>query len=423
MSRSAVVTRERLFVERLGHRGEGVARGRHGPVYVPYALPGDRIVADVEGERGTLVSVEETAAHRPAPFCRHFGACGGCAVQTLAPSAYAAWKRAIVTTALANVGITAEVDPLVDAHGAGRRRATFHARWRRGEGSAAPAVGFMLARGHAVVDLDACPILGAARSVAQELGEVGRPLDIAVTATRGGLDIDLRGCGELPVELTQKLSIIAEIFALARISNHGQRLIERHPPFMQMGLASVVLPPGAFIQATEAGEALLAEVVTAAVASAGAVADLFCGIGTFALRLAEQADVHAVEMDEAALGALAKAARGTPGLHSVLTERRDLFTRPLARSECDRFEAIVFDPPRSGAEAQARELAAARTPTIVAVSCNAATFARDAKILLAGGYMIEQIVPIDQFRHSAHVEIVGIFRRQRVSVRRRRILR
>jgi 23S rRNA (uracil1939-C5)-methyltransferase len=418
---------QRLTIERLGARGEGVARGPDGPIYVPYALAGESVIASVDGERGRLAEIVTPSPDRVAPFCPHYGVCGGCAVQALAPAPYAAWKRNLVVAALANAGVAAEVGPLVDAHGEGRRRATLHARVDpRGR----IELGFMRARAHAIVEIDHCPLFApglagacdAARAVAHALRGLARPLDIVVTATRGGLDLDLRGAGALDFPLQQKLVDLARTLDLARVANHGATIIERRAPLLRMGAAEVAPPPGAFLQATAAGEAALADLAMAAVPSARRVADLFAGVGKFALRLGARADVHAVESDAAALAALSKAARFAPGMRAVSTERRDLFRRPLTAQEADVFDAVVFDPPRAGAEAQARELAKSTVATLVAVSCDPQTLARDLGVLTRGGYALESVTPVDQFRYSPHVETVAVLRRPAAPGRRKRKL-
>ena len=414
----------RLRIEKLGSRGEGVA---HGPIFTPYALPGETIIAEVDGERGHLVEILEASPDRVAPFCPHYRTCGGCAVQALAPAPYAEWKRGLVVAALNNAGVKAEVVPLVDAHGAGRRRATLHARV---DARGRVTVGFMQARAHAIVDLESCPLFApglaracdAARAAAEALRGLGKPLDIVATATQTGLDLDLRGAGPLEFPLQQKLVRLAQDFDLARIANHGVIVIERRAPILRMGAAEVSPPPGAFLQATDAGENALADLVAAGVGAAKRIADLFCGVGTFALRLAQRAEIHAVESDEAALVALSKGARFASGLRTVATERRDLFRRPLTAVELARFDAVVFDPPRAGAEAQARELAQAKVPTLVAVSCNPQTLTRDLGILTRGGYVIESVTPVDQFRCAAHVETVAVLRRADKPAKRRRPL-
>jgi 23S rRNA (uracil1939-C5)-methyltransferase len=406
----------RLKIERLGARGEGVARTARGLAFVPYALAGETVLAEIDGERGKLVEVLEASPDRTAPFCTWYGTCGGCAVQNLRLDAYLAWKRGLVVDALANAHVEAIVQPVIDAHGEGRRRVVFHARF---PSHGRPEVGFMQARAHDIVAIDDCPLfapplagaLDAARAIATPLASIGKPLDIAITATAAGLDVDLRGCGDLDFALTQKLIALAAAHDLARLSNHGVTLIERRQPHVRIGRADVVLPPGAFLQATAAGEKALSDLVLAETGSAKRVADLYSGVGTFALRLAATAEVHAVENDAAALAALARAAHATQGLRRVTTEKRDLARRPLLRAELAEFDCVVFDPPRAGAESQARELAGSDVPLVIAVSCNAQTFARDAKILVGGGYRLERVTPVDQFRHSAHVETVAAFGR------------
>ncbi|WP_036257767.1 class I SAM-dependent RNA methyltransferase [Methylocapsa aurea] len=405
----------RLHVERLGQRGEGLARGPEGPVFIPYALADETIIAEVDGSRGRLVEIVTPSPNRIDPFCRYFSVCGGCAVQTLAAAPYAQWKQSLLVVALKQAGLAATVEPLVDAHGEGRRRATFHARvdW-----TGKSTTGFMRARAHKIVEIDSCPVLApamlraapVARALAQALAGSGKPLDILVTATASGLDVDLKGHGPLSEDESRRLVRLALTQDLARLSNHGAIVFAQRTPMLAMGRTMVAPPPGAFLQATEAGEQALAAKVCAAVKGAGEIADLFAGVGTFSLRMAEFAGIHAFDLEEAALGALAKAAR-IEGLRPVSVEARDLFRRPLAPAELARFEAIVFDPPRAGAEQQARALAASRVPLVVAISCNAQTFARDAAILCSGGYEIARIEPIDQFRHSPHVEIIGVFHR------------
>ena len=419
----------RLSIAHLGRRGEGVGHDADGaPVYVPYALPGETVLAEREGERAHLVELLSPRPDRLAPVCPYYGTCGGCAVQTLPGPPYGAWKRDLVATALARAGLAVDVAPVLDAHGAGRRRATFHARLEAPRSP--PRVGFMRARTHGIVDIERCPILApglaealpAARRVAAILSQAGKPLDLVVTATETGLDLDLRGLG--PAGEAQRRALVAAAAALdlARLSNHGEVLVEARAPVLHMGRAALALPPGAFLQATAAGEAALAEAVLAGVAGARRIADLFCGVGTFALRLAEAAAVTAVDSERPALAALVRAAAGVPGLRQPRTEARDLFKRPLAAAELEGFDAVVFDPPRAGAAAQAAEIARSAVPRVVAVSCDPGTFARDAALLVQGGYRLESVVPVDQFRYAAHVELVAVLTRPARPAKRRRLL-
>ncbi len=410
---------ERLAIARLGHRGDGIADTAEGPLYVPFALAGESVeVEPVPGhpDRRHLLRVESASAERIAPICPHFTVCGGCAVQHLNAAPYGEWKRDIVVNALQGVRVDAAVDALIDAHGEGRRRAVFHAR-RSGRDTL--AVGFAAAGAHHVVPIDRCPVLAAALApalaaawaLAEALAPVGKPLDVQVTATDAGLDIDVRGSGPLSPQRSAALAQLATTHRLARLTRHGELIAQRAAPTLRMGAATVALPPAAFLQATAAGEEALARLVDAHIGDARLIADLFCGVGPFALRLAARARVHAVDSDAAAIAALTKAAASTSGLKPVTTEVRDLFRRPLPGDELKRFDAVVFDPPRQGAQAQARQLAASQVPVVVAVSCNPATFARDARILIDGGYRLGAVTPVDQFRYSPHVEIVARFTR------------
>jgi len=406
---------ERLIIDRLGHRGDGVADGGVEPIYIPGALPGETVeVENVPGhpDRRLLLRIEHPSAERIAPICPHFGVCGGCALQHWSAERYRAWKRDLVVEALRQAGLDAPVADLIDAHGEGRRRVVFHAKR---VGHDVLEVGFSAARAHKIIPIDRCPVLAkkldgalkAAWAIAEVLLPAGKPLDIQVTATDGGLDIDVRGSGPLTAALTAALARVAATQGLARLTRHGELIAQQCAPTVRMGMAIVPLPPAVFLQATAEGEAVLSRLVLAACAGAKNVADLFAGVGPFALRLAEHARVVAADDDESAIGALKRAATTTAGLKPVAAERRDLFKNPLVAIELSRFDAVVFDPPRQGADAQARELAASRVPVVVAVSCNPGTFARDIRHLVRGGYRLASVTPVDQFRYSAHVEIVA----------------
>ncbi len=406
----------KLHIGRLGNRGEGVAQYGEQRIFVPYALAGEDVRAEIDDERARVVEIVTASPDRIAPICPHFAHCGGCAVQTLAPPAYADWKRGLVEAALRNARLAVDVSPLVEAHGEGRRRVTFHARYESGKAR----VGFMAARAHDIVEIDACPLLApelanalpAARAIAQTLTARGKPLDIAITATDVGLDMDLRGAGPLDDRETRVLTDAAQRHDLARLTNHGRLVTLWRAPEIMIGAARVALPPGAFLQATAAGEAALAARVRAATAGAKKIADLFCGLGAFALRLAADARVAAFDSASDAIAALQTGARTAPTLRPIDAAVRDLYMRPLSAAALAEFDAIILDPPRAGALAQATEIAKGDAKTVIAVSCNAQSFARDAAILIAGNYEAQRITPIDQFRYSAHVEIVGVFARR-----------
>jgi 23S rRNA (uracil1939-C5)-methyltransferase len=390
-----------------------------GPVYVPYTLPGETVTVEaVPGhpDRRHLVHVDKPSHERAQPICKHFGACGGCALQHWSLAEYHLWKRELVVEALSAVGLVAPVAPLIDAHGQGRRRAVLHAR--RGEHDVLE-VGFAAPRAHHIVAIDACPILSArlagaipaAWAIAEVLKPTRKPLDIQVTATESGLDVDVRGSGPLTAAAMATLARIAEQHKLARLTRHGELVAQATQPMLTIGRAQVPLPPGAFLQATAEGEAVLARLVIDHVGKAKRVADLFAGIGPFALRLAERARVTAADGEASAVEALKRAATTTSGLKPVEALTRDLFRRPFVAAELKPFDAVVFDPPRQGSDAQARELATSAVPVVVAVSCDAMTFARDAKLLVDGGYRLAAVTPVDQFRYSHHVELVATFAR------------
>ena len=386
----------------LGQRGEGVTEVDGKRVYVPLTLPGEAVAITIEGERGTLVSILEASAHRITPFCPHFGPCGGCQLQHLDAESYTAFKRGLVEVALSHAGIEVPIAPLIDAQGTGRRRTTLHAR--------KTGAGFMGFHSHTIENLDRCPILvpalAEAPAIARAIYAAVGDCDVGLTATLTGIDVEVRPERRARPE---RLMPVLGRFGLARLSLAGELVLMSRAPVLRMGTALVEIPPQGFLQATEAAETILAGLVTTALKGRKSVADLFCGAGPFALRLAETARVLAADSDRGGIAALDKAVRVTRGLKPIETARRDLFREPLMSFELDRFDGLVFDPPRAGAEAQAREIARSKVPVVVAVSCEPKTFARDAAILLAGGYRLDAVTSVDQFAFSTHVELVGVF--------------
>jgi 23S rRNA (uracil1939-C5)-methyltransferase len=417
------LTRE-MTILALSERGDGLAEDG---TIVPGALPGERAIVEMDGKRARLREIRLPSPERIAPICAYFGVCGGCAAQHMSPRLYGEWKRESLVRALKRARVEAEVGALVDAHGEGRRRATFHSRLAE---DGRERVGFMRARAHDIVAIDACPLfspamggaIAAARALAGALRGLGKPLDIQATATLGGLDFDLRGSGPLDAPARRKLVETAERLDLARVSNHGEVVVERRAPQVAFGRARVTPPPGGFLQATLAGERALAEGAEGALKGARRVADLFCGAGAFALPLAQGHEVFAADSDAAAIAALKRGGAEAAGLRALRAETRDLFQRPLRPEELDAFDGVLFDPPRVGAEAQARALAASRVAVVAAISCNAESFARDARILVEGGYAIGEVTPLDQFRFSPHVEIIATFRRPPAKRRPRGLL-
>src|SRR4051794_33002594 len=298
-SPDAAFVTERLAINRLAHRGDGVADTPAGPLFVPYALPGETVeVENVPGhpDRRHLLRVETASPERIEPFCPHFGICGGCAIQHWTPARYQEWKRSLVVEALAQAGLDAPVDALIDAHGDGRRRATFHARLSARD---ILEVGFATLRAHHIVGIDRCPVLApsldgaipAAWAIAEALKPQNKPLDIQVSATDSGIDMDVRGSGALNSTRTGVLARLAATHRLARLPRHGELVAQRATPSVMIGRAQVTLPPGSFLQATVAGELALARLVEGHVGKSKIIADLFCGLGPFALRLAERARI------------------------------------------------------------------------------------------------------------------------------------
>ncbi len=397
-----------VTIERLGREGDGIA----GALRLPFALPGERWRV---GEDGGAAALLEAAPERVAPPCRHFGSCGGCALQHASDGFLAAWKGETILRALAARGIATELRPILTSPPRSRRRAVFAARRTR----KTALVGFHGRRSEALVEVPDCRVLRpeivASRPALARLTGLGATrssvLRLSVTSGPAGLDVDVAGGRPLDPELGGELAALAAEADLARLSWDGETVALRRPPFQNLGAARVVPPPGGFLQATAEGERALVEAVGEATAGAHRVADLFAGCGTFALPLAAVAEVHAVEGDAAMLAALAEGWRQAPGMRRVTTEARDLFRRPLLAHELKDFDAVVVDPPWAGAEAQSVELARSGVGRVAAVSCNPASFARDARLLIDGGFRLDWVQPVDQFRWSGHVELAAGFSR------------
>jgi 23S rRNA (uracil1939-C5)-methyltransferase len=405
-----------FLVERLGHRGDGVATVDGRSVFVPLAVPGDLVEATLAGDRAVSARILSPGADRVEAPCRYFGLCGGCSLQHLAPLAYARFKRQLVVDALADRGLSVDVGEAVLVPPGARRRATFAGLMagRR------VLVGFNERGSHRIVPIESCvvsmPALAEARPALEAITAAVAPrktaIDLSVTVTETGLDVAVRRASARDLErLRLALSAIAADHDLARLSFAGEVVVERRQPIVTIDGIPVVLPPGGFLQASAAAEHAMAELVLAAVAGAKDVADLYAGVGTFALRLARTSTVLAAEGDRAAAAALDRAARSMTGRKRITVEVRDLARRPLTDKELAPFGAVVFDPPRAGAAEQAGFLARSKVPTVVAVSCNPATLARDLRTLVDGGYRVERVTPVDQFLWSAHVEVVAVLRR------------
>ncbi len=404
----------------MGARGDATAAGADGPIYAPFALPGEEVRARVAGGRAEVIQVLKPSPERQTPACRHIGRCGGCQLQHWQGAPYLEWKRDQVVQALAKRGLAgAAVEPAIAAWGEGRRRAAVHATRQNGQ----VRIGFIERGGARLTPIAECPVLAPALEAVvlklAPLAELVVPqrgeITLQCLLTDAGVDVAIKGAGRaerLHRAALEQLSAAAESLNLARLSIDGEPIVEHAKPALRMGRAVVTPPPGAFLQPTVLGEETLARLTLEALKGAERVIDLFSGIGTFALRVAEQAEVLAAESEVEMLMALKKAADGAGGaLKQVTTLRRDLLRTPLASLEMKKFDGAVIDPPRSGARLQAEQIARAPVRKLAYVSCDPASFARDLKVLVEHGFTVTRITPVDQFRWSPHVELVGALER------------
>ncbi|RWP21561.1 MAG: class I SAM-dependent RNA methyltransferase [Mesorhizobium sp.] len=402
----------RFTITRLGSQGDGVAETETGELFIPFTLPGETVTAAREKDRATLMSVLETSPLRIDPACRHFTECGGCAIQHLEAEAYHRWKHDKVAHALNSKGISCDIDALVPCAPQTRRRVVFTAR----RSEAGMLLGFVRALSSEIISIEECPIslpeivakLDRLRALAELVCATTKSFRMTVTASGSGLDVAVHESGKLGENQRRVASNFVIAQGLARLSIDGEIIIEPKKPVVLFGSVAVAVPPGAFLQATEAAEQAMADIVGRHLARARKIADLFAGCGSFALRLAARSEVYAVEGDAAALSALDRAFRFASGLKRVTSERRDLFRRPLTFKELNAFDGVVFDPPRAGAEDQSKQIARSDVPLVAAVSCNPVTLARDLRILVDGGYVLKSVTPIDQFLWSPHVEAVAL---------------
>ncbi|WP_108483809.1 class I SAM-dependent RNA methyltransferase [Oceaniglobus ichthyenteri] len=396
------------IIERLGHQGDGIAPG---PIFIPRTLPGEVVTGVASGGRVDDPRIVTPSPDRIAPPCPHYKACGGCALQHARDEFVADWKVGVVRHALTAQGLNTEITGAETSPARSRRRAVLSGR-RTKKGA---LVGFHGRASGVITEISQCHLLhpdlmaGMAAYQALVIAGASRKGEMALTVTgsQAGLDVMVRGGKPLDGQMRIDLAGLANQHDLARLVWEDEVIVTRCPPVQSFGTALVTPPPGAFLQATVPGEQALTRAVLRAVGKANRVADLFAGCGTFALPLAQRAEVHAVEGVAGMLAALDQGWRHAKGLKQITHATRDLFRRPLLPDELDKFDAIVIDPPRAGAEAQMVEIARANVPTIAAVSCNPVTFARDARILTDAGYRLDWVHVVDQFRWSPHVELAA----------------
>ncbi|WP_439119336.1 class I SAM-dependent RNA methyltransferase [Marivita sp.] len=399
-------------IKRLGHLGDGIADG---PIYAAGALPGEVVSGTLDGEHLRDPKIDTPSDMRVKPPCSHAKSCGGCQLQHASDAFVADWKRDVVRQALAAHGIAVDLELPNTSPQQSRRRAAFSVR-RTKKGALA---GFHVKSSDTIISVPKCqlvhPDLTAALPMLEGLGILGASrkgeLSVLVTRTDTGLDVAVTGGKEMDLDLHQALSDLAREYDLARITWDDEIALQRRAPVLRLGPADITPPPGAFLQATKDGETALIDAVKQALFGAKRVIDLFAGCGTFALPLAKDAMVHAVEGEREMIRALDHGWRNADGLKRITHEVRDLFRNPLQPEELAKYDAVVIDPPRAGAASQVAELAQSKVPKIAHVSCNPATFARDTATLIRAGYDLEWVKVVDQFRWSTHVELVALLRR------------
>ncbi|KRA60444.1 RNA methyltransferase [Caulobacter sp. Root655] len=405
-----------LRIEAVGAQGDGLAQG----AFIPLTLPGELVTAQMSGSRGELIDVLEASADRVTPPCPHFGVCGGCALQHWAIEPYLDWKREQIRIQLGREGLETEILPTFASPPASRRRVALHARG--GKGGA--RLGFKERRSWNLAQIEVCPVSNP-RLVAAfpALTRLAGPFmehpksapTLHVTLTATGLDIDITGVeaksGGLSADARVRAAMIAGEADFARVTLAGEMIYMARQPMVKLGPAVVALPAGSFLQAVPQAEKAMVEFAVEAAQGASRIVDLYSGVGTFTFRLAEIGAVHAADSSAPAIVALKGAVGTATGLKAITAEARDLTRRPVLSSELKKVDVAVIDPPRAGALEQSVEIGLSKVARVVSVSCNPATFARDAKVLIDAGFRLERVLPVDQFLWSPHIELVGVFSR------------
>jgi 23S rRNA (uracil1939-C5)-methyltransferase len=412
---------QELTINAVGAQGDGLARTEDGkPAFVPLTLPGETVLANMDGARGEMAEILKASAERVAPACKHFGVCGGCALQHWAAEPYRAWKAEQIRIQLSMEGLETEILPTFAAPPASRRRVALHARKMKGGAK----LGFKERRSWNLVPIEECPVTDP-RIVAAlpALAKLAEPFlehpksapTLHITLTGTGLDIDVTGVerksGGLSADARMRAAMAASEGDFARVTLAGETVYGARQPLVKLGPAVVALPAGSFLQAVPAAERAMVEFAVAESQGASRIADLYCGVGTFTFRLAEVAAVYAAEMSAPAVTALKAALGSVPGLKPITAEARDLVKRPVLTTELAKTDVVVIDPPRAGAAEQTVEIAKSKVAKVVSVSCNPGTFAKDARVLVDAGFRLEKVLPVDQFVWSPHIELVGVFTR------------
>ena len=425
-----------ITIDSLGARGDGLAQLDEQRVHVPGSLPGEVVSARIAGERGQITAIETPSADRVEAPCEHYGDCGGCSLQHMAVPALANWKRDQVHLSLAREGIEdVTILPSALLPTNTRRRATFSIA--KDSGSADIKIGFRARQTHRTVHLNSCHILTPAlfkaaqqlrplmaylfdlhrKALARRADLAKNGLTVQLNNADNGLDLNIMsGLDQesLTAFAIEDLANMMRETSTLRLSVRGEAVLTLGSPVIDFNGIDVDLPPGAFLQASAQGQSAILDAIRAGLAQfpvkkGAAIADLFCGCGAFALPLSEQYSVYAADNVKNAVEAMAQAHTRKSGLKSLKTEVRDLYRQPLAPDELNRFDAVIFDPPRAGAPAQVKQMIECTVPLVIGVSCNPASFARDARLLAKGGYILSQVQLVDQFAFSPHIELVGMF--------------
>ncbi|MDB4208002.1 class I SAM-dependent RNA methyltransferase [Amylibacter sp.] len=401
------------IVDRLGQLGDGIIDTPNGEIFAPFTLPGEHIEGNVENGRVNSPKIIKPVSDRIKPACKHFKSCGGCSLQHASDTVISDWKIRKTQDALSQVNLHPEFRPIINSKAGSRRRATFAAK-RTKKGA---LVGFHGRASDVIIEISECPIsdpiLLSGMPAFSQFAILGSSrkavLRISATVSGNGLDVKIDNGKKLSATEISKFAQICNQFKILRLMWNDDVIAQSNPPSQKMGLADVIPPSGAFLQATKSGEAALIKTVLEIIGPSKRVVDLFAGCGTFALPISSKATVHALEGDVNMIAALNSGWRAAGGLHDIKSETRDLFRRPLMPDEFKKIDAIVIDPPRAGAVSQVVEIAKANVGRIAFVSCNSATFARDASILCNNGYNLDWVQVIDQFLWNPHIELVAQF--------------
>jgi len=401
------------IVDRLGQLGDGIIDTPNGEIFAPFTLPGEHIEGNVENGRVNSPKIIKPVSDRIKPACKHFKSCGGCSLQHASDTVISDWKIRKTQDALSQVNLHPEFRPIINSKAGSRRRATFAAK-RTKKGA---LVGFHGRASDVIIEISECPIsdpiLLSGMPAFSQFAILGSSrkavLRISATVSGNSLDVKIDNGKKLSATEISKFAQICNQFKILRLMWNDDVIAQSNPPSQKMGLADVIPPSGAFLQATKSGEAALIKTVLEIIGPSKRVVDLFAGCGTFALPISSKATVHALEGDANMIAALDSGWRAAGGLHDIKSETRDLFRRPLMPDEFKKIDAIVIDPPRAGAVSQVVEIAKTNVGRIAFVSCNPATFARDASILCNNGYNLDWVQVIDQFLWNPHIELVAQF--------------